>query len=1404
MRKKLLAWGLVAVLCCRLGMSMLFANSAVAHAGESEVSETAAEMAEETADTTMEEMTAEIPEMTSEEEAEETSKEMTEETLQLSVDIMPLWVQPDTIPITNHGPTVYAGSSAGVYFYDYSTPYGNAYCIDSASPPVPSGSTLAYTRISDLPEDYRRALAYAVKYSGGMSRYTIQATFHMIENLLGYSAKWNPAWNGYMNFDVAAAKSLAAEAVAYRDAVSYERPYLTIQRDTNEWTEEKTFVLSVMAENCDTWTISLPPGVQASQMTGAMTSGTEITLTITDIAAYMASDRKITGLATQEFSPAEAILFATYNSEYQNYVVFDMEDVGRNSDPYVFELPAAASQFRLSKVVERLGAKSPEADAEFQIYSKQAGSYDTAAADKRDVLSTGVDGRAVSKLLPAGEYILHQIHSAEGTLSAPDQVITLPYSGEYKLVNQTKTGQAEIVKTMDRGAGEAESGAEFQVYIKTAGSYAAASNGERDILTTNESGTARTKQLPYGVYVFHQIRGAEGTLLCADFELEIGRVNGEVISQNIVNKVLKGQVSIEKYTTNPNDSTSTWIMEEGAVFRIYLKSAGSYNSASIHEKAELITDSLGKAISKDLPYGLYTVEQVPVPATANTIPAASWDVFIGKDKDGNAANDQTYHKSVCNEPYYQLLRVIKTDEETGKIVKLPGAVFRIKDSADRTLKDSDGKEEFVSDENGCVNIDKLALIPGVYYIEEIAAPAGFVRSEKRQSFSVSPLDSGKAIITVEYGQEIRTEKFPNKPQKLSISIEKSGEKVTSAEVCSFLDGDGEPVTDKAGNALAGVRFGYESVPLPGAVFEVLVGSRDISDFAEADGTPAIKRVDTDGDGVRETELKAGTSLGFIETSLMMVNGAEKAAASMENLPLDALTATAQYVVREVTAPAGFVLSPDEMIVDFSWGDQNQEIVMRSISAENSRQVNVISLLKEKEYGVWNDEARCYDWTLVPASDIVFGLFAAEEIRSEKDGGLLVEKDTLINVLLTDESGTAESAKDIPVGDYYVKELNGTTDVLLDEESVFTVSVQALPGLKNPYMVFAVNDGEAIVNHQIAGSLTIYKEAEDTRLPMQGVLFSLYDSYGNLIETLVTDEEGYAKTGILPKGQYTILETETLSGYLLSERHTIEIGVEPEQGERYSLQQLAIANRKMAEIRISKLTRDRKIPMNDVVFGIFDMETHEKIDEIVTGPDGVGTALVVPGEYYLKELATWDGFLLIPHPIPVSAAGNEVYKFDMTNDPTAVRIQKKDKGTGESLCGAEFKISDEKGKVLFFDLEDGIYYADERGDLDCVISDDKGDVVVRGLPLGAYHIREVAAPTGYILDEQEYSFSIEVTNGIENAVVVLLENEQESVLVVKTGETGNLRPLLMTGLAGALGGVYYLRKRRRGADCWKSA
>ena len=1077
-------------------------------------------------------------------------------------------------------------------------------------------------------------------------------------------------------------------------------------------------------------------------------------------------------------------------------------------------------QAEINKTTNFAGNVKLEAGATFQIFNQAYASYAAAPTAEKDTITTDANGHAISKLLPLGTYTASQTVTPSGAqINAGTWTFILGMDGATYVENDVDTqnivnlptfGQLDLSKTTNRGFSVDEAGATFEIYCNEYPSFAAAPSEYKDTITTDINGDAVTKLLPYGDYIVHQSVMPAGTKAVADYTVSLKIAQGSVVHQDLVNETYWGDIQILKYKSAPSDTSGILNPEPGATFRIFPSEYVTYAAAVAAlspAQEQALTDEITSGIAgvattnHQLPYGTYTVEQIDTAANLLTFKVDAWMVTIG------AVDNQTYTYIRNNEIYEQYLSVIKTDAETGQVIKLAGATFQILASDGVTvLSDKNGDTLFVTDTNGRIDIKDLPLQVGSYFIRETVAPKGYVLNPDVKAFAVSITDHGSSIVTIDYGVDIRGELFADTAQTCQLIVDKQGDVLTAATQMPALNADtGAQYTDNDGKKLSLYDFTYSLTGKVGAVFEVFVGAKDIGD---SDGL--LKKFDKDGDSVKETSLTAGTSLGLITTAAVTLkDGTIKYIASLDGLPLDAVTGTAQYVVKEVTAPTGDLINHDPLIFDFTFADQTITQIDQEQSVTDDRQRVQISLEKEKEAGTWNTTTQSFDWPVVPAQGILFGLYAAQDIMAE-DGSILVAKDTLVDVLYTNTSGVGKTTKDLPMSSYYAKELNVTPDVVFDGTTTYPITCTPT-GQITPTAIFKLNDGNAIFNRQIAGTMEIYKITADTQLPMVGVVFEVYDKSANLVDTVTTDSTGHAKTKVMPYGNYTLIETRSTTGYALHDKQSFSIYVAPGKGKYISEAEMTVEDQKMAQIEVYKVTADgTATPMNGVIFGVYDVKTNVEVARITTDSKGYGSLYAMPGDYYLKEIKTWDGYALSPEKIPVDAEFAHLYTFRATNTLTELRVEKQSTTGGAPLAGMEFSITDKvSGKLITLEFDAatnefvaihvlGAIKGSTPIESTIVTTGADGSALVTGLTAGTYVITETKAPAGYNLDSKPTEVTITTSSaGVLSASVLV----KDSQITVKTGESGNdnlivIGICLLTGAGLLLVILDDIRSRKR--------
>lgn len=754
-------------------------------------------------------------------------------------------------------------------------------------------------------------------------------------------------------------------------------------------------------------------------------------------------------------------------------------------------------------------------------------------------------------------------------------------------------------------------------------------------------------------------------------------------------QVIKGQISIIKHTDD--GSTQIETPEVGATFEVYLTSAGSYENARETERDTLVCDQDGFAISKELPYGIYTVHQTV--GAEETEMMKDFTVFISQ-------NGQTYKYLINNAPYSAYLKVVKADKETGVTIPLSGAGFEIYNAAGEKVTMSYTYPTLTTIDTYYVSEDGYLITPqvlpaGEYSLVEVQAPHGYVLDSTPIPFTVTMAEnedvSGLNVITVT---------AYDMAQKGKITVTKTGEGFASVAV------SGKEVQNEDGTTtLTDCIYQpvYKEVVLKGAVYDVIAAE----DIYTGDGT---------------LRYEAGTIVDQITTD-------ENGTATTKELYLG------KYQVIETKAPEGYVLSSTPADVELVYAGQDISVTDAATGFENERQKLRIDAVKAME----QDEAFHLGMN-GEITAVSFGLYAEEEIVAAD--GSVIPADGMIELAFCEEDGSINFKSDLPFGSYYVKEVSTDPHYMISGSvHKFTFSYV---GQDTALMIAELNDMNPIENNLKRGKIEGYK-VDGEEKGLLGATFGLFDEWTkeytaeNAYMTVKSDENGYFVFEDVPYGDYIVLELEAPEGYDRTEaRHFVSITYDTQVIGVKAINHLIVGS-----VQLTKV--DKEYPENRLtgaVFeiytdtdknGEFDMETDECLGELKEVNEGIYEKEgLLYGTYFVKEKKAPEGFLLDENIYPFSIVNDrEVVVIEneagvgFINQPIhgEVTVFKTDKATGDKLVGAGFRVFDTDGNVV------DEAYTGEDG------------TVTFSLRYGDYTVAEFDAPEGYVLDETPYAFSV---------------------------------------------------------------
>ena len=615
-----------------------------------------------------------------------------------------------------------------------------------------------------------------------------------------------------------------------------------------------------------------------------------------------------------------------------------------------------------------------------------------------DTYTTDENGYFKTKEYVCGNYTVQEISPSEGYL-LDETVYSVGaeaenYFIEHNPLSMTVTedvikGNIAMIKHSDDGSTQIETpevGAEFEVYLKSSGSYANAVETERDYLTCDENGFAQTKDMPYGIYTVHQTKGWEGTEFIADFDVNISE-NGQTYRYFINNAKFESYIKIVKV----DSETGKTIPYEGAGFEIYDSNGQKISMTFAYPTPTTIdtfyTNSEGYLITPEvLPYGEYSLIEVQAPYgyALDKTPVA----FSVSSENAEKENSFTIVKvEKQNTAQKGKISVRKTGDiftsvnmassaytdENGELVVNPttytpvfadgdlsGAVFQVIAVEDIVTLDGttrayagDVVSEITTDENGYGETEPLYL--GKYEVREIKAPYGYVLNNEPKDVELT-----YAGQEFEVRDTVNTA-FENEYQSVRISLSKVME---SDELFGIYGKD----------CYTSIRFGL---------------------FAAEDITAA------DGSAIPADGLLSEVSLD------------EDMAAKFDvQIPFG------RYYVKEISTDEHYVLNGEKYLVNFEYMGQD----IQNVDIDCGQFVNLLKRGRIEGHKV-DDKSE-------PLENAVFGLFTADCVKFSRD--------TAIMTAASDENGCFEFT-DVPFGQYIVREIESPSGYILSDKE-YAVSI----------------------------------------------------------------------------------------------------------------------------------------------------------------------------------------------------------------------------------------------------------------------------------------------------------------------------------------------------------------------------
>ena len=786
----------------------------------------------------------------------------------------------------------------------------------------------------------------------------------------------------------------------------------------------------------------------------------------------------------------------------------------------------------------------------------------------------------IREITPSEGYLLDKtIHK----VGAEPKLFTI----EHNLVandvtEQVMKGNIAIIKHTDDGETKIETpekGAEFEIYLKSSGSFEKADKDERDTIVCDENGFAQTKDMPYGVYTVHQTKGWEGRELMKDFDVFISQ-DGQTYRYLINNANFESYIKVVKVDAE----TGKTIPYAGAGFQIYDPVGNKVSMTFTYPTPTTIdtfyTDADGQLVTPEkldygkgyslvevqAPYG-YVLDSTPVSfdVTEENSTQEGGITLIKVDKP-NMAQKGTISVEKTGEVFFGVNVSGEEDEDViyqpvYKVKGLAGAVYEI--TADEDVITPDGTLRYhkgdvvdtvTTDEDGTAKSKELYL--GKYNVVETKAPTGMVINKEKHLVELTY--AGQDVAVTETATS-----FVNERQKVKISLEKILEQdeifgigknneiknisfglyakedvVSSSGTVIPADGLIEIITldeNEAATANTDLPFGsyyikeiatdehyiLSDIQYP-FTFKYAGQDTETVEIKVNDGKPIENKLiygSVSGKKIDENgEVLGGALIGIFkadETEFTKEHAIMTATSEKDGSFSFAKVPYGKWIVREIEAPEGFVL--DDTSYEVNIGENEQ----------------VIEVEITDEYIHGNIELTKVDADY-PDNKLTGATF---EVYKDVNGdGKLDDGDELIGNLEETATGIYEM-KELLYGKYLVRETKAPEGFVLDKGvySVFIEKDETTYKVEN-------KAGVGFINEAMKGNLKIKKTSSDGKV--EGFTFRVtgvngYDS------TFTTDKNGEISVDGLRIGEYTVSEVSdnVSAGYILpaDKKVTVKVG-----------------------------------------------------------------------------------------------------------------------------------------------------------------------------------------------------------------------------------------------------------------------
>ena len=1053
--------------------------------------------------------------------------------------------------------------------------------------------------------------------------------------------------------------------------------------------------------------------------------------------------------------------------------------------------------FEIIKISSDAGGEAELlSSAEFTIKSQkdidEYGSWEAAPIAKNAngetaaILKTDSKGYALSDRLPYGTYIIRETKVPEDKYKVEDfKVVISTDSNEpqiWRVFNDTSfTSVLSIIKKdAETGKTVKVQGASFRIKNLDTNEYYGYWEWSPlphyvDTWSTDSTGTVMTgDKLNVGNYQLEEIKSPEGYLINSTpvkFRVSSNSVYETlpdgitpVITVKLNDTSVKGKINVEKRGEVLVDyKDGKFIYEEkglaNAKYEIFAREniADPSNDGTILYKKGTVVDTIttnseGKATSKTLPLGEYSVREIYAPE-GFVLSGEPKDVSLKyKDQNTSLVFDNT---SFTNERQKVDITVYKKDADSN--IGLLGAKFGLyaKDnilnySGNIILTAGELIETVESDVNGTVHFTSDLPLTN-FEIREIQAPIGYASSNEIISVDATYKGQNTKIINLEYDFKNQITKVAISKQDITNSEEIEGahltifEKDNTAAIFDTWISTKEPHLIKGlevgktyvlretsspyGFALTqDIEFTIQDTGVIQSVVmkdELVYGKLQFNKYGEIFNEVVTVQTEfgkTESPVWNESNLlgaeitiyanediKIGNTTYYAKDEIVQTLESDWDVVLSKELPVGS------YYYLETKVPFGYIADTNKHYFTIEDTQINELQIIESTLLNSRAKVNIsmTKVLEEQKVFINTDAYK----------DIIFGIYAREDIYDYM-GNVAIENGTMISTTGISKDGLLEHVPDLPIGVYYLKELSTNSQYILNNnEYDFEIGY---PGENISEYIVQIGDNGIIDNELARGSIQVQKvdTLDETKL-LENIEFNISANkdMSNILTTEKTNSEGIATFADLELGIYYIQEAQQVDGYTLNNTiYQVEV--------KQNCDILIInCENKPTEMVFSKVDETGTKELPGATIQVIDKETGDIVDEWISSEETHTIYYLVEGKEYIMNVITAPyGYEIAEEITFVAGDGKKITMKDMPI-LKSVRVEKLDKTTKEHI---------KSNKFVF-----GIYEDKECTKLikQSGANEYEGTAIFEDLRYGTYYIKEIQAPLGYSLSKQVVKIEI---------------------------------------------------------------